>query len=464
MSPLIGFAGMTHLGLNSAVAGAERGFRLLCFDADPERIADLRDGRMPVLEPQLDELAARNRDRLRFTADPAALADCDLVYVAPDVATDDAGDSDLAPLEALLDLVFRQARPAAPIVILSQVPPGYTRARRRPGRTLIYQVETLIFGRAIERALHPERMIIGLAEPTEPLPDAYRAFLAAHGDPPLLTMRYESAELAKISINCCLVASVTTANVLAELCENLGADWSEIAPALRLDRRIGPHAYLNPGLGLSGGNLERDLATVRRLAAQYGTDAVPVGAWLANSNHRKGWAYRTLRHAVLEAQPDASIAVLGLAYKEDTHSIKNSPAIDCLNQLRGKTVAVFDPVVKGSVVPFARDAASAFDCAEGADALLILTPWTEFKGLDPAALAQAMRGRVLIDPYRCLPQAAAAGFRHFALGRAPTSPGLSAPKGGEQKAESSPLCPIGTEGLEKVGHARTLRGKGTGHA
>jgi UDPglucose 6-dehydrogenase len=464
MSALIGFAGMTHLGLTSAVAGAERGFHLLCFDPDPERIAGLRHGRMPVLEPQLDELAVRNRDRLHFTANPAALAACDLIYVAPDVATDDAGSSDLAPLEALLELVFTQARPVAPIVILSQVPPGFTRAHCRLGRTLIYQVETLIFGRAIERALHPERTIIGLADPAEPLPDAYRAFLAAHGDPPLLTMRYESAELAKISINCCLVSSVTTTNVLAELCENLGADWSEIAPALRLDRRIGPHAYLTPGLGLSGGNLERDLATVRRLAAQHGTDAVPVGAWLANSNHRRGWAYRTLRHAVLDARPDARIAVLGLAYKEDTHSIKNSPAIECLHQLKGKTVAVFDPVVKGGIVPFARDAASVLDCARGADTLLILTPWAEFKALDPVALAQAMRGRVLIDPYRCVPHAAAAGFRHFTLGRPPASPCLSASKGGEERAASSPLCPIGAEGLGEVGPARSRRGDDAGHA
>ena len=418
MSALIGFAGMTHLGLNSAVAGAERGCRMLCFDPDPALIAALRDGRMPVLEPQLDELAAKNRERLPFTADPAELAACDLVYVAPDVSTDDTGSSDLGPLEALLAQVFDATRPAAPIVILSQVPPGYTRAHQRPNRTLIYQVETLVFGRAIERALHPERYVIGLADPSAPLPEVYRAFLAAHGDPPLLPMRYESAELAKISINCCLVACVTTANMLAELCESLGADWSEIAPALRLDRRIGAHAYLTPGLGLSGGNLERDLATVRRLAAQHGADSGPVDAWLENSAHRKDWPYRTLRAAVLDAQPDARIAVLGLAYKEDTHSIKNSPALACLEHLAGADVAVYDPVVKGSVVPFARDAASALECVVGADVLLILTPWAEFKTLKAEALAEAMRGRVLIDPYRCVPTARAAGFRYFTLGAA----------------------------------------------
>ena len=166
-------------------------------------------------------------------------------------------------------MVDGAARPDAVVVILSQVPPGFTRARQRAGRALHYQVETLIFGRAIERALYPERFIVGCADPTAPLPPAYRQFLDAFGCP-ILPMRYESAELAKISINMCLVASVSVANTLAELCEQIGADWSEIVPALRLDRRIGPHAYLTPGLGIAGGNLERDLATVCALADRAG--------------------------------------------------------------------------------------------------------------------------------------------------------------------------------------------------
>jgi UDPglucose 6-dehydrogenase len=210
-------------------------------------------------------------------------------------------------------------------VALSQVPPGYTRARQRLGRTLIYQVETLIFGRAVERALNPERTIIGLPDPVAPLPPAYHAYLQGHGNPPLLPMRLESAELAKISINCCLVASVAVANTLSELCERIGADWSEIAPALKLDRRIGPHSYLTPGLGIAGGNLERDLATVLRFAEAHHTDAGVVAAWVANSRHRKAWSAQVVKAELLEKNPRARIAVLGLAYKENTHSIKNSP-------------------------------------------------------------------------------------------------------------------------------------------
>jgi len=117
---------------------------------------------------------------------------------------------------------------------------------------LFYQVETLIFGQAVERALAPERVIVGCRDPKAALPEPYSTYLKAF-DCPILPMRYESAELSKISINVCLVASIGATNMMAELCEGIGADWSEIVPALRLDRRIGRHAYLAPGLGIAGG-------------------------------------------------------------------------------------------------------------------------------------------------------------------------------------------------------------------
>lgn len=421
--PLVAYVGMTHLGLLSGVAAAAQGFHTVCFDPDADRIAALNRGELPVVEPGLPELLAANRDRLLFTADPTALGDRDLVYVAPDVPTDDRGISDLGPIERLLASVEPALRRDAAMVILSQVPPGFTRAHPRPsGAPLYYQVETLVFGCAVERATRPERFIVGCADPAAALHPALDAFLRSFGCP-ILPMRPESAELAKISINCCLVASVTTANTLAELCERIGADWSEIAPALKLDRRIGAYAYLSPGLGIAGGNLERDLATVLRFAERHDADAGVVAAWVANSRHRKDWSFRTVKAEALDRNPRAKIAVLGLAYKENTHSIKNSPSIDCLVRLEaeGADVAVFDPVVKGSTVPFARDATSALDCVQGADVLMILTPWPEFKALAPADLAAAMAGRLVIDPYRCLSPAAAtqAGLDYITLGVPP---------------------------------------------
>jgi UDPglucose 6-dehydrogenase len=418
-TPRIAYAGMTHLGLCSAVAAASKGFSTLGFSPDRDLTAALASGKLPVVEPDLDDLNRTSSEHIRFSADADELASCDLIYVAPDVPTDATGASDLAPIDAMLDVVHAHARADAIVVILSQVAPGFTRSRRRPDRQLYYQVETLIFGRAVERATKPERFMIGCAEPSQPLPEPLAAYLKAFNCP-ILPMRYESAELAKIAINCCLVASVSTANTLAELCENIGADWSEIVPALRLDRRIGPYSYLSPGLGIAGGNLERDLATVVSLGDMHGTDVGVVRAWQANSRHRCEWALRTLHASVLAKVPDPKLALLGLAYKENTHSTKNSPALALLTALKSYPVTAFDPVVspRAEWHPRLNSAKDALAACRDATALIIMTPWPQFRDLDPRAIAATLRGRTVIDPFACLDRAACreAGLSHHVLG------------------------------------------------
>jgi UDPglucose 6-dehydrogenase len=417
--PRIAYVGMTHLGVCSAVAAAAKGFFTLGVDLDVALVARLDQGQLPVVEPELDDLLARYRDKISFAADPARLNACDVIYVAPDVPTDDQGGSDLKTLDALLTLALDHARADAIVVVLSQVPPGYTRARLRSDKNLYYQVETLVFGRAVERATKPERFMVGCPDPAKPLPPALKIYLEAF-DCPILPMRLESAELAKISINCCLVASVTVANALAELCEEIGADWSEIAPALKLDRRIGAYAYLAPGLGIAGGNLERDLATVIRFSEEHGTDAAVIRAFVHNSHYRKDWAIRTLHETVLWRGSEVRLGVLGLAYKENTHSIKNSPSLALIRLLHPWAVRVYDPVVKSDVTnhPDITGAKDALDVASGVDALAIMTPWPEFRKLSPTDLAKAMRGKIVIDPFRVLEKTAAqaAGLDYHTLG------------------------------------------------
>ena len=421
-APVIGFAGMTHLGINSAAACAGRGFRTFCYDPDGKAIDRLAAGSVPVVEPGLPELLRENAGKLRFSAQARDLAACDVIYIAADVPTDEHGGSDLSGIQALIAAVAGHLRAQAVLVVLCQVPPGFTRRLALPAQRLFYQVETLVFGRAVERALHPERFVVGCADPARELPAAYREFLAAFGCP-VLPMRYESAELAKIAINCCLVASVTVANTLAELSERVGADWSEIAPALKLDRRIGQHAYLAPGLGLAGGNLERDLATVMHLAEETGSEAGLVRSFVHNSRHRRDWALRMLHAEVLAVTPDAVIGVLGLAYKEDTRSTKNSPSLALIRHLAPWQLRIHDPVVPAEAARHPRTIAcgSALEAAAGVDALVIMTPWPQFRELKARDLARALRGRTVIDPYRVLDGAAvaAAGLDYFALGAAP---------------------------------------------
>ena len=285
---------------------------------------------------------------------------------------------------------------------------------------LYYQVETLIFGRAVERALYPERFIVGCNKPVDPLPSAYADLLNSFGCP-ILPMRYESAELAKISINSFLVASVSTANTLAEICENVEADWSEIIPSLRLDKRIGQYAYLEPGLGIAGGNLERDLVTITNLSKEFGTDSGVVESWISNSIYRKNWVLRQLYELVLAVHDDPIVAVWGLAYKINTKSMKNSPSQVLLSNIQGISVKVYDPqaLIDQQEFPDVKQVASPIEACLNADVLIIMTPWPEFGSIDFSEIKNSLKGDVIIDPYKAINGLLVeqSGFKYKTLGR-----------------------------------------------
>jgi UDPglucose 6-dehydrogenase len=423
---MIGFIGLSHLGLNYSLATAAKGFDVVAYDPDPTLTARCAAGKFPIEEPGFSDLFAQHRARIRYTSAESALAECDLVFYSLDVHTNQRNESDLGPLTALIHSTAPHLSAGATAVVLSQVAPGYMRQLRAELPDLspadfYYQVETLIFGRAVERAMQPERFIVGADDPTHSLPAPFQAWHAAFGCP-VLVMRLESAELAKIAINFFLVSTVTTTNTLAEVCERIGAKWSEIVPALRLDKRIGPHAYLSPGLGIAGGNLERDLVTVQSLAAKYGTEAGIVSAWQINSRHRRDWALRRVHEFVLSGAHAAekSFALWGLAYKQDTHSLKNSPAIALAEALAPFRKSAYDPRVKSLArpIPNLSIAASALEACRSADALLVMTPWSEFSTVTPSDIRREMSGDVIIDPFGLLDSRAChdAGFSHHALG------------------------------------------------
>ena len=423
----VGFAGMTHLGLVSASVCASKGFRTVCFDTDAALIQALQGGVLHVEEPDLANLVRSNGDRQMFASDPEALEACDVVYISTDVPTDDQGGSDLGPVRALIDRIVPSLKAGSTLVVLCQVPPGFTRNLRRPQPgPIYYQVETLIFGRAVERAAMPERYIVGCDDPGQALSPAFAEILGAYGCP-ILPMRYESAELAKISINFCLVASIGVANTLAELSEKVGADWSEIVPALKLDRRIGQWSYLAPGLGIAGGNLERDLRTVLDLAAIHRTDSGIVRAWTANSQHRRAWALERIRASVLDKVETPTVAVWGLAYKENTHSTKNSPSIFTIERMPRAHIVVHDPVVPVDAVrhPHVTAAGDPLGAVAGADALMILTPWPLYRDVAIPDIVKAMRGKVVIDPFAVLEgkQVVMAGAEYHTLGKGVSRPG-----------------------------------------
>ncbi|MEM8811402.1 MAG: UDP binding domain-containing protein, partial [Pseudomonadota bacterium] len=179
-----------------------------------------------------------------------------------------------------------------------------------------------------------------------------------------------------------------------------------------------------PGLGIAGGNLERDLATVIRMSEAVGSDADVVRAWVTNSRHRRDWAARTIRAVLLDQNPDARIAVWGLAYKENTHSVKNSPSLATLGQIKDADVILHDPVVPASAAghPSSTAAANPLDAIRGADALMILTPWPAYKEIAPSEIADALKGTIVLDPYAVLDlrDARSAGLAYYTLGRSST--------------------------------------------
>ncbi len=416
-TPTIGYAGMTHLGLNSAVAAAHKGFQVVGFDPHEKIIAELQASRTHINEPDLADMLVAHKDRLRFTTSSADLARCDIVYISLDVPTDDQALSDLSPVRAMIDEVNAALSPEALLVVLCQVPPGFTRSIQRVPSRVYYQVETLIFGRAMERALFPERYIIGCADPSAPLHPALASHLQAYGCP-LLPMRYESAELAKTAINLFLAAQVCTANTLAEVCEKIGADWQEIIPSLRLDKRIGQHAYISPGLGLSGGNIERDLKTVSHIGYEMGAKVTVPMAYMEHSRYRKQWSIRKFFEHYDTKNRSCAVAILGLAYKENTHSVKNSPAVELLEALPDVAIRVYDPVVKELITNKKMIFCSTpQEAVKNADILCVMTPWDEFKNADWPTLTASMRGKIIIDPYR-LVNIEGNTFLHCVLGRA----------------------------------------------
>ncbi|HET8576156.1 MAG TPA: nucleotide sugar dehydrogenase [Methylomirabilota bacterium] len=432
MSQRVGIVGLSHLGIVASVGLASLGLEVTAVD-HAERVAALTAGRLPVHEPGLGELLARSAPT--FTADYAALKSCELVIVALDTVTDELNRSDLSVLDACIDRALPWLPGDGVVALMSQVPVGYTRAlsarlrSRRPElkARLYYWVETLVIGEALVRYLRPERIIIGgseaqVGEPAASEP-ALDTLLARFGCP-IFRMSYESAELCKAAINLYLSMSVTYANALADLCEATGASMRALIPALRGDKRIGPAAYIRPGLGIAGGNLERDLVHLRELARTKNVDASLLDLILERSAARYAWLAQAVNQALersgLKPGTRPRVALWGLAYKKNSRSTRNAVSLRLIADLKARAaLVVYDPEVIETPSEVER-APSALEACRDADALVIVTDWDEFAALDPAAIRSALKSPVVVDAAGVLDplRARAAGLTHIAIGEA----------------------------------------------
>ncbi len=401
----IGFAGLSHLGQNSAIVASMKDYAVIAYDDDKEIIDELNKNKTRVKEPELDVLLRKyNKKNIFFTNSIQELEGCEIIYISLDVPTDSAGNSMLDQIYSLVQRITNTVNKNSIIVILCQVPPGFTREIDWPKSKLYYQVETLIFGDAINRAMNPERFIIGKFDGKDSIDQRFKSFLNSFNCP-IIEMKYESAELSKISINTYLISSISATNLLANLAEKVDADWSEIVPSLKLDKRIGKYSYLKPGLGFSGGNLERDLETIIKLSKKYDLNSGLINEFINNSKINKNWALERF----LKLSPtikNIAISILGLSYKENTDSIKNSPSLLLINQLLDlgfDNIKAYDPKAADhevfSKITRVNEMKEALTYTQ---VLFIMTPWNEFSEISLDQIKSFMKGNVIIDPYGIL--------------------------------------------------------------
>jgi UDPglucose 6-dehydrogenase len=400
----VAFLGMSHLGIVSAISLAAKNFQCIGVDMNSSIIDDLNLGKWPIQEPRLDETYRTAKENLSFTFDLKDLSACEIIYISQDVPTDNSGNSELSGIEKLIKLASQIIPETTRMIILCQVPPGFTRDMKKYHLNISCQVETLIFGQAFSRALQPERIIIGLDNPNAPLESNYNSILESFSCP-IITVDFETAEFTKLSINAYLAASVSTTNSLNGIATFIGADWSSIKQSLMLDKRIGKYAYLSPGLGISGGNIERDLRTLDNLALIQDKDSTSLfRTYLDNSQRNKEWLNSMIDEGILSQNPNAKIGILGIAYKENTNSTKNSLALAIAARYSKNIAGAYDPVaIFPEEFSHVRVFSTSQECIEASDAVIITTPWSEFAKIDWDKFANKNpNSLVVIDPFRMI--------------------------------------------------------------
>ena len=410
---------------------------MLAIDVDAEKIAKAAQGEAPFFEPGLEPLLRKNLDsgRLRFTMSFAEVGGFgDVHFLCVGTPEGESGRADLGAVYAAAEALAPHLTSSCLIVGKSTVPVGTARqvmnrvrAIAPAGRRvdLAWNPEFLREGFAVQDSLAPDRIVLGVASDRAEarLRRVYRTPLEA--GTPLLVMDLETAELVKVAANAFLATKVSFINAMAEVCERSGADVIPLAEALGYDARIG-RRFLAPGLGYGGGCLPKDIRAFRATAADLGVSSLVslLGTVDAINLGRRDRVVALARQAADGSLDGRRVAVLGVAFKPDSDDVRDSPSLAVCGQLaaEGAIVSVHDPVAMPGAArkrPALRYAPSVPEAAQGADLVLHLTEWSEYRAIDPAALARVVARRVVIDARCCLDAELwrEAGWTVHALGR-----------------------------------------------
>jgi UDPglucose 6-dehydrogenase len=408
----IAVIGTGYVGLVTGACFAEFGVDVTCVDIDSEKIARLLAGEMPIYEPGLEQLVTKNMQsgRLKFTTDlKQAIEQALVIFLAVGTPPKSDGSPDLSFVEAAARSIAEHMNGYKVVVTKSTVPIGtgeYLRKlireqlKSRLNFGIVSNPEFLREGAAINDFMRPDRVVIGSRdeEAVAIMRDLYRPLYLIEA--PFVLTSLEAAELTKYAANAFLAMKISFINEIANLCESIGCDVHDVARAIGMDGRIGGK-FLHPGPGFGGSCFPKDTRALASVSREFGHDSLIVDA-VIEVNRRQRKAMVPKIEKLVGALEGKTIAILGLAFKPETDDMREAPAIDIITGLleRGATVRVYDPVAMseaGKVLPQVNYADDEYEAVTGADALVFVTEWNQFRALDMGRIRDLMKSPRIAD-------------------------------------------------------------------
>jgi UDPglucose 6-dehydrogenase len=425
--------GTGYVGLVTGAALADLGMNVICVDKDESKIAALASGVIPIYEPGLEELVTRNerKGRLHFTTDlKAGIESALVIFIAVGTPPRPDGSPDLTFVRQVAEAVAEHMNSYKVVVTKSTVPTGTGKMvsdiiRGKNGRfefSIVSNPEFLREGSAVNDFMHPDRIVIGASDvrAIEIMKEVYKPLFLR--ETPFVITDVASAELIKYASNGFLAVKISFINEIAQLCELMGANVQDVATGMGLDPRIGPR-FLLPGPGFGGSCFPKDTAAAADIARNLGTTFELIEATIRVNARTKARMFQKIEGAV-GPLADKTAAVLGLSFKPETDDIRESPALAVVEDLvkAGVSVRAFDPAAMENtraLFPQLHYASDAYDCALGADFVVLATEWNEFRALDLEKLARAVRARTMIDLRNVYDpdELRAAGWNYTGVGR-----------------------------------------------
>jgi len=428
----LAIVGTSYVGLVYGACFADLGHRVACVDIDAGKIALLRKGKVPIFEPGLDELVARNRrsGRLTFTTDIGKpVKASEVIFIAVGTPSKPNGEADLSQVTQVARDIAKHINGYKIIVNKSTVPVGMgdlvasiIRERRGPRCrfSVVSNPEFLREGSAVHDLMNPDRIVIGASDPkaAETVAGIFRPLNA-----PILITDVRSAEMVKYASNAFLATKISFVNEIAALCDRVGADVAEVTRGMGLDKRIGPH-FLSAGAGFGGSCFPKDTLALMHQAEREGLEMKLLRSTFSVNTEQKKRMVEKLKELAgpLEGK---MVAVWGLAFKANTDDMREAVSVDVIRLLRdsGARVRAYDPAAMPNakrLLPGLATGRDPYETARGADALLILTEWNEFKEADLKRVKGLMAQPNIVDGRNIcdIKQVRELGFNYRGVGRA----------------------------------------------